>query len=134
MRALRISDSLIKGIYTWQNPSCTNLAGITTSLITGNATYTIGGFVEHQIIFSSFSRMQWIGTNVSNTSKLNAIDIGGLSFTYENVKRDDGSATYTIVDSGGNLDPIGNYIYINDINWVNQNSSGTAYINLTEIP
>jgi hypothetical protein len=131
-RALRISDSLTKGVYTWQNPQVLNLSGLTTTSITGDTIYTIGGFVTHRIFFSSFARMSWIGTNVSNVSKLQCVDIGEQSFSYEGVKRDDGDNTYTIVDSGGNLDSNGDYIYINDKAWCDQNSSGDAYVDLLE--
>jgi hypothetical protein len=131
-RAITISDSDTKGVYNYSSMSSKNLAGKITTIITGNDTYEIGGFVTRRIIFPAFQRLMPIGTYVVNTAKLQAIDIGAYSFTYQADKTNN-IRTYTITDSLGNLNPLGNYIFVTDNNWVEQNSEGTAYIDLQEI-
>jgi len=43
--SLQVPDSSTRGTHTWGAISGTNLAGITTSSVTGNNTYVIGGFM-----------------------------------------------------------------------------------------
>ena len=91
------------------------MAGIIVASITGDGTYIIGGFVTRRITFPAFNRLQPLGTNVVTTTSLQAVDVGGYTFNYQNNKNNN-SLTYTITDSEGNVNPTGNFIYICDDN------------------
>ncbi len=57
-RALRVPDSqnpATGAANTWINLSCTNLAGILTTAITGNDTYVIGGFTQRTLNYPAFT-------------------------------------------------------------------------------
>jgi hypothetical protein len=61
-RTLQVHDDDVKGVYTWQSLSATNLANKVTTVITGNATYELGGFVSRTITWDAF---QTISRNVN---------------------------------------------------------------------
>jgi hypothetical protein len=110
-----ISDTDSKGNHNYSNLITKNLAGRIVSSITGDGTYTIGGFVTRRITFPPFNRIQNIGTIVTDINKLQCVDVGGYTFNYQNNKNNN-SLTFTITDSSGNLDNTGSYIYICDDN------------------
>lgn len=130
-RSITISDADQKGTHSWNGLSAKNLAGITTSSISGDSNYIIGGFVTRKIYFEPFSNIASIGTNVIDPSKLDCVDIGGYKFSYKTSKTGE-SKTFTIVDSSGVINPNGDHIWINDQNWVDQNSTGLAFVELQE--
>lgn len=53
-RNLLVYDDMPKGSYTWGNILGTNLAGIETNTITGENTYTFGGFVSREITLQAY--------------------------------------------------------------------------------
>lgn len=130
-RTISISDSDIKGIYPYTSMSAKNLAGKVVSIITGNSDYIIGGFSTRKIVFPAFQSTMPIGCTVSDTSKLSVIDLSGYVFTYKNTLTN-GTLNYTIVDSSGNLDIHGGFIKLLDSGVINQNSTGTYWINIGE--
>lgn len=128
---LNVDDADTKGTHAWSNLVATNKAGLTQNSITGDANYVLGGFTGRNCTFPAFSHLAPIGTDVEDTAKLSAVDLGAQTLTY----RADKTATswqYTIVDSGGNLDPNGNYMWLCDQDLVDQNGTGTYYITLEE--
>ncbi|KKN37896.1 hypothetical protein LCGC14_0758760 [marine sediment metagenome] len=71
-RVLGVHDDDGKGTFTWASPSATNLAGIVTSAITGDATYTLGGFVQRTLTFAAFATITVMGVEVIDFTKLTA--------------------------------------------------------------
>ena len=67
-RDLRVVDTDIKGVHNWGALSVTNLAGKVVTTITGDDTYTLGGFSERDIFFAAFANESPLGVNVSNVS------------------------------------------------------------------
>ena len=55
---LKVDDTLIKGTYTFLTNalSATNIAGVTTTVITGNNSYVLGGFTERTVTMSGSAR------------------------------------------------------------------------------
>lgn len=129
---MSIGDDVPNDIYHYVTIYTKNLAGRIVQNITGDDTYEVGGFTTRRIFFGSFQHTSPIGTYVSNTNKLECIDIGGYDMLYVNSLTPQ-SLSYTIVDSNGSLDQTGNYIRILDQDWVDQNSSGTAFVDLEEL-
>jgi len=129
--SITIEDDDLKGTHNWTNLYAINGAGISTTTIQGNDTYNILGFTTRRIVFPAFDDMEPIGTYVSNTANLSAIDIGGYTFNYQN-SFDNNSLTFTITNASRSLSANGNYIVVTDQNWVSQNSTGTAFIDLEE--
>jgi hypothetical protein len=131
-RSLQITDANIKGTYSWGALLATNLAGVQTALINGDSQYTIAGFLQRQVNFTpAFSNEKAIGTTVSNTSNLVLSDLGGTPFTYQSSFTNN-QFTYTITNGSGVITPTGTHVWITDQNWISQNATGTAYVNVQE--
>jgi len=134
-RTLQVHDNDVKGSYTWQSPSATNLAGLVTSVLTGSDAYVLGGFVQRDITFGPFSQQEPLGVAVVDYSKLQA---GILTATNQPSIRhtpqgDTGDATdeYTILVLGVNP----SQLWWNDIAAASSNSSGTAQLlEIEELP
>jgi hypothetical protein len=69
-RLLMITDTMPKGTYTWGNISATNLAGIVTNVITGNNTYTLGGFIAMTVTLPGYANEVSVNVEVTDYSKL----------------------------------------------------------------
>jgi hypothetical protein len=69
-RSISISDSMTKGTYSWGSITATNMAGITTSTITGDSTYILGGFTSRTITLAAYSNTVTINTEVTNYANL----------------------------------------------------------------
>lgn len=134
-RSLSVSDSLIRNTYTFTISSVTNLAGLTTSAISGGTeTYVIGGFVERKLKFDAQTAYDDIGVKVSgfnNATKL-VVTINAVPGTYvedtDDVYYTSGNHIYTIVDIS---DPdthlaTGNAIRLNEPNTVGSNTTQTG--------
>ena len=132
VRNISISDADQKGTHSWSSIAATNLAGRVVTAIDENNKYTIGGFLTREIYFDPFRNMAPIGTNVTDVNKLVCIDISGDTFTYQVDKTPNDNA-FTIVDKNGDPDPEGDYIWIVDQPWVEQNSTGLAFVELQEL-
>jgi len=132
-RLLRVHDNDPKGAFGWSNLSAKNLAGILTTTITGDATYTLGGFVPRSLTFPAFSQSTTLNVAVVDYSKLSA---GIFTATNQPAVRhtpqgDQGDAAneYTI------LSPLGTNpqtLWWNDVFAAGANSSGTAQITLVQ--
>ena len=132
VRNISISDADQKGTHSWSSIAATNLAGRDVTAIDENNKYTIGGFLTREIYFDPFKNIAPIGTNVTDVNKLVCIDISGDTFTYQVDKTPNDNA-FTIVDKNGDPDPEGDYIWIVDQPWVEQNSTGLAFVELQEL-
>lgn len=71
-RTLQVHDNDTKGTYTWQSLSATNLSGLVTTVITGDATYVLGGFVQRDLTFAAFATSTPMNVEVVDFSKLTA--------------------------------------------------------------
>ena len=69
-RSLQINDDMAKGAYTWGNMLAVNLANIETEVITGDNTYTLGGFVTRVLTLEAFANTVQANVEVANYSKL----------------------------------------------------------------
>lgn len=134
-RSLSVSDSLTRNTYTFTISSVINLAGLTTSAISGGTeTYIIGGFVARNLTFDSQTAFDDIGVRVSgfnNALKL-VVTINAVPGTYvedtDDVYYSSGNHIYTIVDTS---DPnthssTGNAIRLNEPNTVGSNTTQTG--------
>lgn len=78
-RNLQVHDDMTKGTYAWGSLSATNLAGIATSVITGNTDYILGGFVTRVITLPAYSNEVYMNVqaityaNVSMTWSVKAL-------------------------------------------------------------
>lgn len=127
-RSLQVHDDDVKGTYNWQSLSATNLAGIVTSVITGDDSYVLGGFVQRDITFGAFSQQEPMGVAVVDYTKLQA---GIFTATNQQSIRhtpqgDTGNAVneYTILTLGVNPAQL----WWNDVAAASSNSSGTAQL------
>lgn len=128
-RIIQINDSDNRGTFNWTSLSVTNKAGKSTTSITGNATYTIGGFVARNITFSvPFSATATMNVAVSDYSKLEADTWSSTSnAALKNATQgntDNILDTYTVTSIGDNPTTI----YWNDVAARNTNSGGTAQL------
>ena len=125
---LTVSDADTKGSFDWE-VSATNLAGIVTTTISTNPTYTLEGFNSRTIIASPNSLgagLAPIGTSVSNPNNLSFENIseggaapnGGTTYSYQNYSNGiqldnsyDINNKFTICDSSGVTDTGGDYVF-----------------------
>lgn len=126
--SLTVSDLDTKGTFDW-DVSATNLAGIVTSSIQSNATYTLEGFTSRTVIASPNSLgagLASIGTSVTvpgnitfeNVSEGGTAPNGGTLYTYESfadgVQLDnsfDVNNKFTVCNSNGITDSNGDYVF-----------------------
>ena len=130
-RTLRINDAVTKGNQTFSALSVTGLANVAGSTITSGSAYIVGGFVTRTITFPAFARYAAIGTNVTTITKVTAAYTGStvLSRRTDTV---DTFQSFTIVDSAGNYDPVGGYLFISDSAFAGSNTSGTLQLDIAE--
>lgn len=69
-RSISITDTMTAGTYTWGAISATNLAGLVTTTITGDNTYTIGGFSARTITLGGYQNEATVNISVTDYSKL----------------------------------------------------------------
>jgi len=134
-RSLSVSDSLTRNTYTFTISSVTNLAGLTTSSISGGTeTYVIGGFVARNLKFDAQTAFDDIGVRVSgfnNALKL-VVTINAVPGTYvedtDNVYYTSGNHIFTIVNTGAPTMHAadGNAIRLNEPNVVGSNTTITG--------
>jgi hypothetical protein len=131
-RTLQVHDDDVKGTYTWQSLTATNLSGIVTSVITGDATYVLGGAVARTITFAAFSQTANIGVAIVDYSKVQA---GVFTATNQPALRNavqgdtsNISNTYTVTALGVNPTTV----FWNDQAAAASNSSGTAQLTAFE--
>jgi hypothetical protein len=125
---LTVSDADTKGTFNWE-VSATNLAGIETTSVTTNPTYTLEGFNSRTIIASPNSLgagLAPVGTSVSdpnnvlfeNVSEGGTAANGGTIYTYQNysdgIQLDnsyDLNNKFTVCDSNGITDSNGDHVF-----------------------
>lgn len=126
--AIEVSDLDTKGTFNWV-VSAINLAGIETTSIPNNPTYTLAGFSSRTISASPNSigaGLAEIGTDVSSVSNLNTENIseggsgpnGGTLYTYKSypagTQLDNSfneNNNFTICNSSGLTDPNGSFLF-----------------------
>ena len=132
-RSLQIHDNDAKGVQAWGAISGTNLAGIETTAITGDANYTLGGFVSRTMTIAAWpNREGAIGTQVSNTAKLtcNVIEADVFTFKASIVNE---SRKFTITEPTGVYNAAGNLWYNCDQENAVANTSGSLQVVLEEV-
>ncbi len=132
-RTLGVHDDDGKGTFTWASPTATNLAGIVTSSITGDATYTLGGFVQRTLTFAAFATITVMNVEVIDFTKLTA---GIFTSTNQTALKQPISTPPPVTD-GYTIDALGSPptagVGATDVIWldtaaVGANSGGTAQI------
>jgi len=137
-RTLAVHDDDLKGVHTWGAISATNYSSQTITTITGDDTYTLGGFVSRTLTVSAWpNREAAIGTAVSDTSKLRCTNLsvgysGSLNFSYKNSVVNE-NYKYTITNPSGVANAAGNLFYNCDLINSVSNVSGTAQIEIEEV-
>jgi hypothetical protein len=74
-RSLQIHDNDVKGTYSWGSISGTNLAGLVTTAITGNADYVLGGFVSRVLTLAAYAN--------ETTMNVEATTYANVAMTWE---------------------------------------------------
>ena len=132
---ITIDDDDTNGSYQWGNLTTENLSGMSQSTIdtsgSNDDTYVIGGFVERDIYFDPQAVKMPLGTYVSNTSKLHAVDKDLITMTFYS-DLNDHVRGFSITDSSGNYDATGNYLYWNDVAERESNTTGDSFIRIRE--
>lgn len=126
-RALRVHDDDVKGVYAWGALSATNLAGVVTTVISGDANYELGGFVARTLVFDPFAAETLMNVRVTDFSKLAA---GVFTATNQPALKQ-ALGTAPVVANGWTIDAVG--VKPTTVIWLdtpaaNSNSSGTAAI------
>lgn len=137
-RTLAVHDDNAKGVFTFNSLVATGLSGKIQNTITGNAEYTLGGFVFRTLVIPAFpNREVAIGTAVSDTSKLKCTNLGKgatgtLNFAYQSNVGDTLNA-YTITGPTKVGNNKGNLWYNCDAANASSNTAGTMKIELEEV-
>jgi len=126
--SLTVTDADTKGTFNWV-VSATNLAGIATSSIQSNPTYTLEGFTSRTVIASPNSigaGLAPAGTTVTNANNISFENVseggtapnGGTIYTYQSyadgIQLDntfDVNNKFTVCDSNGVTDSDGDHVY-----------------------
>lgn len=128
---ITIHDNDTNGVYTWQSLVAINLANQTQNVISGNDTYEIGGFVERDIYFSAQSLEEALGTSVSDTTKLVAVDKDLIDMTFY-ADLDDHVRGYSITEPTMTYNATGNILFWNDVTDRENNTTGLSFIRIRE--
>lgn len=129
---LGVNDSDGKGTFSWGSLVAENLAGKIQNVIANGAQYTLGGFVSRLMYFAPNADEVTMGVQVSDTSKLEALDKDEIAMTYYN-NFDDQVRAYTICEPSNTLNPNGNIIHWNDAAQVAANTTGLSRIRIEEV-
>jgi hypothetical protein len=126
--SLTVTDADTKGTFNWV-VSATNLAGIETTSISSNPTYTLEGFTSRTVIASPTSigaGLAPVGTTVTNANNISFENVseggtapnGGTIYTYQSyadgIQLDntfDVNNKFTVCDSNGVTDSDGDHVY-----------------------
>ena len=126
--SLTVTDTDTKGTFDW-GISATNLAGIVTTSIQSNPTYTLEGFTSRTVIASPNSLgagLAPIGTTVTNASNITFENVseggtapnGGTIYTYQSysdgIQLDnsfDENNKFTVCDGNGVTDSNGDHVF-----------------------
>jgi hypothetical protein len=126
--SLTVTDADTKGTFNW-GVSATNLAGIVTTSIQSNPTYTLEGFTSRTIVASPNSLgagLAPIGTTVTNANNITFENVseggtapnGGTIYTYQSyadgIQLDnsyDENNKFTVCDSNGLTDSNGDHVF-----------------------
>ena len=127
-----VTDSDTRGVHAWGSFLITGLSGIQASTITAGANYEIGGFLARTVIMPALSQFADIGTFVSDFSKVRAQYVGADELVRQ-VDLSQVSKGFTIVDSNGDLDNNGNFVFLNDAAFAGTNTSGTLQVEVEEL-
>lgn len=131
-RVLLITDASPKGSQVFSSLSVTGLANMVGTAITSGAAYVVGGFTTRIVIFDAFERYHAIGTNIVDISKVTSKYTGAAGNLTLQASTADVFQGFTIVDSAGNYNPTGGYLYISDAAYAGANTSGTLQLDITE--
>lgn len=94
---LQVHDDDTKTVYAWGALSGTNLAGIETTLNTGAADYTLGGFVNRTLTVPPFATSVTMGVAAIDYSKIGNI----LNWSVKSLPNKRPVGTTTTPDVGG---------------------------------
>jgi len=128
---INIDDADSNGVYNWQSLSAENLSGLVQTSISGNSTYEIGGFTERDIYFDPQANEASLGTEVSDVSKLVAVDKDLIAMTFFG-DLNDHIRGYSITGPSGTINNTGNILYWNDVTEVQNNTTGLSFIRIKE--
>ena len=134
-RDLRIDDTDTKGAQSFSSIALPSIAGdsLDGTVISSGSAYTVGGFLARQITFAAFSQYEAIGTSVVDINKTECRYVGvEPDLTLRN-DTNNVTQSYTITDSGGTYNATGNYVFINDVDFANSNTSGTLLVEIEEV-
>ena len=132
---LTIHDNNTNGTYIWQSLVAVNLANSTQSTIdtsgSNDNTYEIGGFVERDIYFAAQSLEENLGTSVSDTAKLVAVDKDLIAMTFY-ADLLDHVRGFSITQPTMTYNATGNILFWNDVTDRENNTTGLAFIRIQE--
>ena len=134
-RNLRIDDTDLKGSNSFSNMNLPSIAGASLdgAVISGGSAYTVGGFLARTLTFAAFSQYEAIGTSVVDINKTEARYVGVTPDLTLRNDTNNVTSSYTITDSGGIYNATGNYLFINDQDFANSNTSGTLQVEIEEL-
>ena len=136
-RRIQIHDDDVKGTYSFNSLTAIGLAGRVQSQLTGDNTYTIGGFVFRVLSVPAYpNREVSIGTVVTDSSKLRCTNLskgatGALNVSYQTVP-DNSINHYSVTDPSGVANPNGWLWYNCDALNATSNTTGTMKIEIEE--
>lgn len=128
---LTIDDSVAKGNHTFSGLTITNLAEVDGSTITAGDSYLVAGIVQRDLTVPALSQMVAIGTYVYDVSNVIVSYKGADVLAYQ-ADKTDVQKGFTIVDSNGDVDSNGNYVWISDSAFAGSNTSGTLILEFEE--
>lgn len=131
-RIMQIHDNDPKGTFPYINLSAIGLSGLETTNITGNNQYILGGFVSRDIFFGIIENEAALGANISDITKVNAVDKDLIQMTYQPSLLN-GIRRYSITGPTGVLNQTGAILFWADETEVDNNTTGLSFIRIEEI-
>ena len=134
-RTLRIVDTDAKGAQAFSNMNLPSIAGASLdgSTITSGSAFTVGGFIERTVTFAAFAQYSAIGTNVVDITKTRARYVGDDTDLTRRTDVSNATHSFTITDNVGVYNSTGNYLFLNDQDFANSNTSGTLQVAVEEL-
>ena len=129
---LGVHDNDDRGVFPWQSLSAENLAGQIQTVINGDDTYEIGGFVSRDIYFSPQANEAVLGTNVSDPIKTVCLDKDLQLMEYRASDLSDYRRGYSFTDPSNVFNAQGNILFWCDVQDVENNTTGLSSIRIRE--
>lgn len=131
-RNLRITDASPRGVATFSSLIINSISNTPGSVIASGSNYTIGGLSSRILSMPAFSRVVFLGADVSIENKTTCSILGGATLVRQ-ANNSYVSNGFYIANADASYNPLGSYVGLSNTDLTSANTSGTLQIQFEEV-